>query len=151
MPPDPTIDPDALGSRAPHLSPALVGVVALGGAVGTGARYLAVVLIPRVGGWPWPTYAVNLVGAFVLGWLLEALVRRGPDHGHRRVVRLLVGTGFCGGFTTYSSFAVDIDTLLRGGSVAIALAYAVSTVVVGFLLSALGIWVGARTTRARAA
>ena len=53
-----------------------------------------------------------VAGAFLLGWLLEALSRGGPDEGRRRAIRLFVGTGIMGGYTTYSSFAVDTDGLI---------------------------------------
>ena len=112
--------------------------------VGTAARYAMTLLLPSRDGWPIATLSVNLVGAFVLGLLLEALARRGPDEGTRRRVRLIVGTGFCGAFTTYSALAVDVDLLLRGGQSATAVAYGLTTVIVGFGVCALGIWIGAR-------
>jgi CrcB protein len=63
--------------------------------------------IPAPGGWPLATLMVNLAGALALGALLETLARRGADVGPRRLVRLTVGTGFLGAFTTYSALAVD--------------------------------------------
>ena len=85
---------------------------------------------------------MNLAGAFVLGALLEHLAARGPDEGRRRALRLTLGTGFCGGFTTYSALAVDTDGLLRAGQAGPALAYALGTVALGLAASALGIAVG---------
>ena len=82
---------------------------------------------------------MNVLGAFVLGALLEPLGGRGPDIGRRRALRLTLGTGFCGGFTTYSALANDTDGLLRAGSVGPALAYALGTVGLGLVASALGI------------
>jgi fluoride exporter len=64
---------------------------------------------------------------------------RGSDRSHRRADRLLVGTGFLGGFTTYSALAVETDGLLRDGRVAVALTYALTTVVVGLLASLAGV------------
>jgi CrcB protein len=111
---------------------------------GTAARSAMTLLVPSHAGWPVATLAVNLIGAFVLGLLLEALARRGPDQGTLRGARLVVGTGFCGAFTTYSALAVDVDLLLRAGQVATAVAYGLTTVVVGFGVCAFGIWIGAR-------
>lgn len=148
-------DPDEPGPGRPlHLTPAALGLVALGGMAGTAARYAVALLAPPRGGWPVATLAVNLVGAFVLGLLLEAIARRGPEDGpggaSRRRLRLVLGTGFCGAFTTYSALAVDLDLLLRGGQAGTALAYAAVTVLVGFLLCCLGIWLGARRARPEA-
>ena len=127
-----------------HLTPRAVGLVAVGGAAGTGARYAVSLLVPPAAGWPLATLTVNLVGAFLLGLTIEALARRGPDHGVRRRIRLTLGTGFCGAFTTYSALAVDGDLLLRDGRPALAVVYALTTVVGGFLTTTLGIWVAAR-------
>ena len=126
-------------SRPAHLQPRLVGLVFTGGAAGTLARWGTGLLVPHVAHLTLATVAVNLVGAFVLGALLEHLAARGPDEGRRRVWRVTLGTGFCGGFTTYSALANDTDALLREGLVGHALAYALGTVVLGLTASALGI------------
>ena len=116
-----------------------MGLVFLGGATGTLARWAVGLAVPQVARLPLGTVVVNLVGAFVLGALLEHLGGAGPDIGRRRALRLTLGTGFCGGFTTYSALAHDTDTLLRAGLVGHALAYALGTVVLGLTASALGI------------
>jgi CrcB protein len=92
------------------------------------------------------TFAINVVGAFALGWLLACL-SRGPDQGMRRVVRLFVGTGVLGGFTTYSSFAVDTDGLIVASNIAGSIAYAVATLLVGALASLAGIALGTAINR----
>ncbi len=107
-------DPD-LGARPVHLQPSVLALVGVGGAAGTGCRSALSAVIPVVGRWPTDIFVINLVGAFVLGWLVETLASRGPDEGRRRSLRLLLGTGFCGGFTTYSALAVDTEQLLRHG------------------------------------
>jgi len=89
---------------------------------------------------------INVVGAFALGLLLESLVRRGPDAGRRRDLRLLVGTGVLGGFTTYSALAVDTATLL-GDALPIAINYGVGSVVLGAVASWVGITVSAALHR----
>ena len=148
LPNDPDRPASSRGStRPPPLTPAVLGLVGLGGMAGTAARYATSLVVPERHGWPLATLAVNLVGAFVLGLLLEALARGGedgPGAAVRRRTRLVVGTGFCGAFTTYSALAVDLDLLLRGGEAGTAVAYATTTVVVGFLLCCSGIWLGAR-------
>ena len=101
------------------------------------------------GPWPMATFVVNIVGAFLLGVLLEALGRRGPDVGSRQRWRLLLGTGFLGAFTTYSALAVEVVSLARLGHATVALGYAVGSVVLGFLVSMVGMWVAAAHHRAR--
>ena len=134
--------------RPPHLQGRLLVLVLLGGAGGTLARWAVGLAVPQVAGLPLGTLAVNLAGAFLLGALLEHLAARGPDEGRRHDLRLTLGTGFCGGFTTYSALAVDTDGLLRAGQAGPALTYALGTVAVGLAASALGIAV-ARLFRAR--
>ncbi len=122
-----------------HLHWRYIGLVFLGGALGTTARYLISSAIPSWIGLPVGTFLINVVGAFVLGVLLEALALRGPDEGVRRNLRLFVGTGILGGFTTYSAFAVDTDGLLTSNNLAGSLVYAVATILIGALASLAGI------------
>lgn len=130
--------------RLPHRRPALVGLVFVGGVTGTLARWGTGLLVPHAARLPLATFAVNVVGAFVLGALLAHLAGRGPDEGRRRALRVGVGTGFCGGFTTYSALANDTSVLLNGQLVGHALAYALGTVVLGLAASAFGIAAGRR-------
>ncbi|MGO4692285.1 fluoride efflux transporter FluC [Glaciibacter sp. 2TAF33] len=129
-----------------------MGLVAVGGVFGTAAREgltLALpVRIPAAGGFPLAILLINLGGAFLLGWLLEALTRRGPDAGRRRTLRLLLGTGFLGGFTTYSALATD-TALILGDHVGIAVGYSLGSVVAGALATWAGIAVGAAASRHR--
>ncbi|MCG2620914.1 CrcB family protein [Arthrobacter sp. I2-34] len=136
-------------SRPVHLRPASILLVVLGGMFGTLARYGVALVLPAPGGWPLPTLAVNLAGAFALGLLLESLLRAGADDGGRRAVRLAAGTGFLGGFTTYSTFALELNELVSTGSSWTAIVYAALTVGVGFLASLAGIWAGSRWPRGR--
>ncbi|NHN54780.1 CrcB family protein [Calidifontibacter sp. DB0510] len=128
-----SIDPDIASSRGVHQDPALLGLVFVGGCAGTAIRAALEDAAPAHGGWPWATFLINLVGAFLLAALLEVL-GRGPDVGIRRRIRLGVGTGLLGGFTTYSTFAVEITGL----GVASAIGYAVATVCLGVLAAAAG-------------
>ncbi|KQM23388.1 hypothetical protein ASL10_15340 [Frigoribacterium sp. Leaf8] len=121
-----------------HLRWRFIGFVTLGGTIGTGLREALALSFPAApGSIPVTILLINVVGAFALGLLLESLVRRGPDAGRRRDLRLLVGTGVLGGFTTYSALAVDTATLL-GDALPIAIAYGVGSVVLG----AVGSWAG---------
>jgi CrcB protein len=124
-----------------HRDPLLLGAVFVGGACGTAIRALLGDAFPHAdGSWPWTTFCINVIGALLLGFLLEALVRSGEDRGGRRLARLGVGTGVLGGFTTYSTFMVEttgLPWLLAGG-------YVVATVVLG----AVAAWVGIRLAKA---
>ncbi|WP_432395213.1 fluoride efflux transporter FluC [Pseudarthrobacter sp. L19] len=127
-------------SRRPlHLHPGFLLLVVAGGIAGTQARYGLGSVLPAPGGWPLPTLVINLAGAFLLGLLLEALIRRGPDAGRLRVMRLLLGTGFMGAFTTYSTLALESNGLLAAGRSLDALAYVGASLVVGFLATFAGI------------
>ncbi|MCB7135825.1 FluC/FEX family fluoride channel [Cellulosimicrobium marinum] len=140
----------ALRRRTPLL--ALAGVVAAGGAVGTTVRAALESAWPAADGtWPWTTFAINVVGSFVLGALLETLVRSGPDEGRRRAVRLGCGTGVLGGFTTYSTFVVEVERLAAGGDVALGVAYAATSVVLGVVAAVAGIVSAGAVARRREA
>jgi len=145
--------PKPPASRTPEarplfLRPWYVFLVGVGGAAGTLARYLISLVIPEAFGLPWPTLTVNLVGAFLLGMLLEGLARRGHDEGRRRTLRLLIGTGIMGGFTTYSSLAVEAEQLLRAGRIWESIGYGLITVVAGLLAAFFGMWIAAVHHRA---
>jgi len=125
-----------------HLRPLPVLIVFAGGAVGTLARY-ELTALPTPGGLPLPTFFVNIVGAFLLGVLLEGLLRGGPDAGWRQTTRLLLGTGFMGGFTTYSTFSVEVATLSGDGRYLEGFGYAILSLLLGVGAAALGVWVSA--------
>lgn len=99
--------------------------VAVGGAAGAGARW-AVVNAVSSAGFPWPVFALNVVGSVVLGILLA------EEWSHPRA-RLLLhdfgGIGFCGGLTTFSTFAVEVVNLTRDGDANTAILYAFASVV----------------------
>jgi len=125
--------------RPVHMHPGFVLVVITGGVFGALARYGFSTVLPAPGGWPLPTLIINLTGALLLGVLLEALVRRGPDAGRLRVIRLLAGTGFMGAFTTYSTLALDTNTLLGAGRTTDALIYVAATLLGGAIATMAGI------------
>ncbi|KGI66007.1 CrcB family protein (plasmid) [Mycolicibacterium rufum] len=143
----PPVDPDVV-EPAPtplHVRPVAIVAVAVGGLVGAPARYGLGVAFPQAAGqWPVTTFAINVAGALLLGVLLEGLTRLGPDTGWRQRVRLGVGTGVLGSFTTYSTLAVDVDGLLRGHDWWAACSYAVGSVLAGLVATVFGIAIGAR-------
>lgn len=144
------VDPDP-GHTIPGLRmlripvrPAWLGVILIGGTVGTAIRAWLEAAHPFVPGeWPWTTFWINISGALVLGVLLEVLAELGPDRGWRRGLRLGVGTGVLGGYTTYSTFAVETLQVLRSGAWLVALGYALGSVVLGLVAA----FAGARLVR----
>jgi len=106
-----------------------------GGAAGALARAeLGQALVTHPGQWPWATFAVNVLGAFLVGYFITRLQERLPLSAYRRP---LLGTGFCGGLTTFSTLQLEILRLLDSGDVGLAIAYALASVVAGFLAVAL--------------
>jgi CrcB protein len=109
-------------------------LVAVGGAVGSVARYAVGRWVDArltVGGLPWGTFTVNVVGSFIVGVLaLYILERLPPDY---RGFYFLLGTGFCGGFTTFSTFEWETFQLVRDGSWGPAGAYVVGSLACGFV------------------
>lgn len=151
LPHDPDVEADESLTGRPrpiHLRPRLVALVFVGGVAGVLARATLDHLFPAGTSFPATTFTINVTGAFALAVLIQGLALRGTDVGTRRSMRLLLGTGVLGGFTTYSALAVQSNELVRSNHAALAAGYAVATVVVGFVASLLGIAV-ARKTLAR--
>ncbi|WCE40743.1 CrcB family protein [Brevibacterium sp. BDJS002] len=126
-------------NRPAHLRQPYLGLALIGGTFGTAAREAITLAFPSADGIPWAIFAVNILGAFLLGLLLDALARMGPDEGRRRRLRIVLGTGFMGGFTTYSALATDTASLLGEGDVGAGIAYGLGTVLVGGLATWAGI------------
>ncbi|WP_295012614.1 CrcB family protein [uncultured Microbacterium sp.] len=152
LPLDPDVDEERLPQtrRVPvYVRPTALAVVFLGGSAGAAAREGITLLFPAAGGMPWAVFAINVSGAFLLGALLETLARRGPDEGRRRLLRLLLGTGVLGGYTTYSSFATDTAGLLAHGAALTGVVYALATVLLGAAATGAGIALAAAVHRRR--
>ncbi len=114
-----------------------VVLVAAGGAVGSVARYLVGVWSVRVLGlaFPWGTLIVNLVGSFAIGLLAELIARR---FNASMELRLLLVTGFLGGFTTFSAFSLDTIALYERGQVTTAAVYVLASVVLSLAVTFAG-------------
>ena len=107
-----------------------LAAVFVGGAVGTLARAgFETLAAPDPGRWPWPTFIVNIVGAFLLGYFVTRLLERLPTSSYRRP---LLGTGLCGGLTTFSTMQVELLNMLDAGHAGLALGYAAASIVAGF-------------------
>ncbi|WP_406444225.1 fluoride efflux transporter CrcB [Streptomyces sp. NBC_00631] len=119
----------------------VVAVVAAGGAIGAVARYaLALALPTAAGGFPWATFWANVIGCAVIGAFLVLITEGLPAH---RLVRPFFGTGVLGGFTTFSTYTVDIQKLVDHGRPAVGLVY-----LAGTLCAALAaVWCAAAVTR----
>jgi fluoride exporter len=132
-------EPDGLDEPvlpALGLSITTLAAVFVGGAVGTLLRYLLEVHHPIAqGGFPWPTLTVNLTGSFLIGLILPL-----TDHLSQRVplVRPLFVVGLLGGWTTYSTLAVEATLLAKDGHIVTGLAYLAATVFGGVALVVLG-------------
>lgn len=102
--------------------------VALGGALGSVARYVMVAQMTRWFGaaFPWGTLAVNIVGGLAIGLLAEAMALKWSV---TQEVRLFLITGVLGGFTTFSAFSLEVVALIERGEAAAALAYVLASVV----------------------
>jgi CrcB protein len=118
-------------------------VVSVGGATGASARYgIAQLVTITPGTFPWGTFWINVSGSFALGVLLTAVVERFPATRH---LRPFAASGFLGGYTTYSTFAVETDLLVRNGHWPVAVGYAAASLAVGFL----AVWGGVVLGRIR--
>jgi CrcB protein len=80
--------------------------------------------------WPWPTFVVNVAGAFLLGYFVTRLQERLPVSAYRRP---LLGTGLCGALTTFSTMQVELLRMLDTGRITLAVSYAIASVSAGFL------------------
>jgi CrcB protein len=104
-------------------------LVALGGSLGTMARYWMTHAVASLVGeaFPWGTLLINVVGSFVIGWFAMFTLPNGPRLASEEM-RLFVMVGICGGFTTFSAFSLQTFDLLRAGENLYALAYIVASV-----------------------
>ena len=108
-----------------------LAAVFAGGAIGTLTRAgLETLAAPEPGRWPWPTFIVNIVGAFVLGYFVTRLLERLPTSSYRRP---LLGTGFCGGLTTFSTMQVETIKMVEHHHYGLAIGYTLASIAVGLV------------------
>lgn len=130
--------PRATSARAPLAgqTPA-IAAVATGGVIGALARYGLSLAIPTpAGGFPTSTFLINVTGCLLIGVLLVVLTELTGAHP---LLRPLLVTGVLGGFTTFSTYAVDSELLLSGGHLGTALAYLGGTLVAALAATAVGV------------
>jgi CrcB protein len=114
----------------------LLAAVFTGGALGAGVRTGLVQLSPAAAGsWPWVTFSVNVVGSLLLGYVVTCLPERMPVTAY---AQSFLGTGFCGALTTFSTFQVELLTMLDRGAIALAALYCAGSVVAGLAGVGLG-------------
>lgn len=117
---------------------AVVAVVAVGGGLGAAARYgLAQALPTLPGHLPWGTFTANVAGCFLIGVLMVLATEVWVAH---RLVRPFLGVGFLGGFTTFSTYAVEVRGLLQPATIGLAFGYLVGTLVCALLAVTAGVW-----------
>ncbi len=114
-------------------------LVASGGAIGSVARYLVGILLARILGvaFPWGTLTVNVVGGLLMGLFIELLARLFEGSPE---LRLFVAVGILGGFTTFSSFSLDVAVLWERGELVAVLIYVLASVILSIGALFLGLW-----------
>jgi len=133
---------NAVVAAAGRSEAAVLMVIAAGGALGAAARYLVGLAWPAPpGSFPWATMGINLIGCGLIGVLMVLVAEVWTG---QRLVRPFVGTGILGGFTTFSTYAVDLQQLIAGRHLITAVTYLLATVI-GALVA---VWAGTHATRA---
>ncbi len=126
------------------VAPDLLLAVAVGGALGTVARYeLAQAIHVAPGTFPWPTFLANVSGAWVLGAVLAAIEGR---RGRYRLVRPFAAAGVLAGYTTFSTLAVETVVLVKDGHVTLGIGYLLLSVAAGLAAAWAG-WAAAHAAR----
>jgi len=144
-PVDPEVEVPAAGQlpargRLPRIRPGVVAAVALGGLAGGALRYAVGLALPSSPtGFPWAVLAVNTAGALVLALLLVLVLEVLPPTTY---LRPLVGTGFCGALTTFSSVVTGADQLVGRGHAALAAGYLAASLAAGLAAAVCGAALG---------
>ena len=109
--------------------------VALGGALGAVGRYLVGLSLKTAFGFPWATMSVNILGSLLMGLVIGWLSRQ---NGGSDALRLFVAVGILGGFTTFSTFSMDLFTLLERRDIAATMLYLGGSLLGGLLAFIIG-------------
>jgi CrcB protein len=118
-----------------------LGAIFLGGMVGALLRvWLSRQFAVGADSWPWPTFLINISGSLLLGYLITRLQERLPQSTYRRP---LLGTGFCGAYTTFSTLQIEVLKMAEHHHYGLALAYAAASITSGFI----AVWVATATVR----
>ena len=152
LPIDPKVDVDVADESSPQVllhrwsrlaRPDVLLVISLGGMLGASARFGIAQWIPTSpGGFPWGTLWANLIGSFLLGFLLVIMLEHFPN---ARLLRPFVATGIIGALTTMSTYQVETALLLKDGHVATGLVYGLGTLAAGLALAYAGMAAGRAT------
>jgi CrcB protein len=142
--PEPSADlaspfPPAAGVSPPSRRPRLmlpradkreVAAIFAGGAIGTLLRAALAEAFPHAAtAWPWPTFGVNIAAAFLLGYFVTRLQERLPLSSYRRP---MLGTGVCGGLSTFSTMQVEILKMISAHDWGLAAGYAAASIAAGY-------------------
>jgi CrcB protein len=120
--------------RAPW---AVLAVIAVGGVIGSWGRYALSLAWPdQPGGFPWATFVINVSGCLLIGVLMVLITEVWSAH---RLLRPFLGVGVLGGYTTFSTYAVDVQRLVAAGAVRIGLLYLAGTLLAALVAVYLGI------------
>jgi fluoride exporter len=122
--------PPSRARLLPRLDIREIAAIFAGGAIGTLLRaWLGLTYPHSPTSWPWPTFVVNIVAAFLLGYFVTRLQERLPLSSYRRP---LLGTGLCGGLSTFSTMQVELLKMIDAHAYALAALYAGASIVCGF-------------------
>lgn len=125
----------------PHLDRRELAAIFAGGATGAVARvWLGIHFTQTVTSWPWTIFAINITGSFALGYIATRLQERLPQSTYRRP---MLGTGFCGAYTTFSTMQVEAVKLIDSGSYELALGYGLASITAGVL----AVWLATKSVR----
>ncbi len=118
-----------------------LSAIFIGGAAGALLRvWLGEQFAGGAATWPWVTFSINVSGSFALGYFATRLRERLPQSTYRSP---LLGTGFCGAYTTFSTMQVEILEMIEHGRYGLAIAYAAASLTAGYL----AIWIATATVR----
>lgn len=124
-----------------HLDRRELAAIFTGGAAGAVVRvWLGIHFTQSSTGWPWTIFAINVTGSFALGYLATRLQERLPQSTYRRP---MLGTGFCGSYTTFSTMQVEAVRMIDAGRYGMAVGYVLASVAAGVL----AVWISTKAVR----